>query len=143
MDVVLSQDALTWRVTGGTIDLLILGGPTPAAVAGQLAAAIGLPPLQPLWAFGLMNSKYGYASAAQTQRVLDSYEAARVPLEAWVSDSQYMADDAAFTWSPDFDRTAMRDFVARLQVEAIKISWSGKKRCYDNILVERLWRTVK
>ncbi|MFY8147811.1 MAG: integrase core domain-containing protein [Prochlorococcaceae cyanobacterium] len=27
--------------------------------------------------------------------------------------------------------------------EKIKISWSGRKCCYDNILVERLWRTVK
>ena len=35
------------------------------------------------------------------------------------------------------------EFVARLQGEKIKISWSGRKRCYDNILVERLWRTVK
>jgi putative transposase len=35
------------------------------------------------------------------------------------------------------------DFVGRLQAEGIKISWSGRKRCYDNILVERLWRTVK
>lgn len=35
------------------------------------------------------------------------------------------------------------DFVARLQAEAIKISWSGRKRCHDNILVERLWRTVR
>ncbi len=34
-------------------------------------------------------------------------------------------------------------FVARLQAEEIKISWSGRKRCYDNILVERLWRTVR
>jgi putative transposase len=34
-------------------------------------------------------------------------------------------------------------FVARLQTEKIKISWSGRKRCYDNILVERLWRTIK
>ena len=34
-------------------------------------------------------------------------------------------------------------FVARLQAEKIKISWSGRKRCYDNILVERLWGTVK
>ena len=31
----------------------------------------------------------------------------------------------------------------RLQAEAIKISWSGRRRCYDNILIERLWRTVK
>ena len=35
------------------------------------------------------------------------------------------------------------DFVARLQAEKIKIRWSGRKRCYDHILVERLWRTVK
>jgi putative transposase len=34
------------------------------------------------------------------------------------------------------------DFVARLHAEEIKISWSGRKRCYDNILEERLWRTV-
>jgi putative transposase len=33
--------------------------------------------------------------------------------------------------------------VDRLQAEEIKISWSGRKRCYDNILVERLCRTVK
>ncbi len=33
--------------------------------------------------------------------------------------------------------------MARLQTEDIKISWSGRKRCYDNILVERLWRTLK
>jgi len=34
-------------------------------------------------------------------------------------------------------------FVGRLQQAEIKISWSGRKRCYDNILVERLWRTLK
>lgn len=35
------------------------------------------------------------------------------------------------------------EFVARLKAEEIKISWSGRKRCYNNILVERLWRTLK
>ena len=29
------------------------------------------------------------------------------------------------------------DFVARLQAEKIKISWSGRKHCYDNILMQR------
>ena len=32
------------------------------------------------------------------------------------------------------------DFVARLQAEEITISWSGRKRCDDNMLVARLWR---
>ena len=39
--------------------------------------------------------------------------------------------------------TSSSDFVARLQAEEIKISWSGRKRCYDNILVERLSRMIK
>jgi putative transposase len=33
--------------------------------------------------------------------------------------------------------------VVRLHAEEIKISWSGRKRCYDNILLEMLWRTGK
>jgi putative transposase len=33
--------------------------------------------------------------------------------------------------------------MARLRAEEIKISWSGRKRCHDNILAERLWRTIK
>jgi putative transposase len=33
--------------------------------------------------------------------------------------------------------------VAKLQAEEIKIGWSGRKRSYDNILVERFWQTVK
>ena len=34
-------------------------------------------------------------------------------------------------------------FVVRLKAEEIKISWSGRKRCEDVNLVERMWRTVK
>jgi len=33
--------------------------------------------------------------------------------------------------------------MGRLQGEGIKISWSDQKRCHDNILVERMWRTFK
>lgn len=35
------------------------------------------------------------------------------------------------------------DFVGRLRDDKIRISWSGRRRCYYNILVERLWRIVK
>jgi len=35
------------------------------------------------------------------------------------------------------------DLVAGLQAEEVKIRWPGRKRCYDNILVERLWRRLK
>ena len=35
------------------------------------------------------------------------------------------------------------DYVAKLQAEEIKISWSGRRLCYANKMVERLWRTLK
>lgn len=35
------------------------------------------------------------------------------------------------------------DFVGRLEQAKIRISMDGKGRCFDNIFVERLWRSVK
>lgn len=40
-------------------------------------------------------------------------------------------------------QSTLSHFVARLQAERIGISRSGGKRCYDNILLERLWKKVK
>ena len=35
------------------------------------------------------------------------------------------------------------DYMAKLQGESIRISWPGRRCCINNILFERLWRTVK
>ncbi len=35
------------------------------------------------------------------------------------------------------------DFIGILQKNQIQISMDGKGRCFDNIFVERLWRTIK
>ena len=35
------------------------------------------------------------------------------------------------------------EFLNRLKAAAIRISWDGRGRALDNILVERLWRSVK
>ncbi len=35
------------------------------------------------------------------------------------------------------------DFTNRLKAAAIRISWDGRGRAFDNIFVERLWRSVK
>jgi len=35
------------------------------------------------------------------------------------------------------------DFTGRLEEESIQISMDGRGRCFDNIMIERLWRSVK
>ena len=57
MEVVISEDRLSWRVTGGMIDLYIMMGPTPAAVLEQLTSIIGRPALPPLWSLGFHQCK--------------------------------------------------------------------------------------
>ncbi len=57
MEAVISQDTLSWRVTGGVIDLYILMGPSPAQVLEQLTSIIGRPALPPLWSLGFHQCK--------------------------------------------------------------------------------------
>lgn len=50
---------------------------------------------------------YGYGSVSQIVRVVESYMQARIPLETFVTDSQYMDNDQDFTFSADY---AVDDF---------------------------------
>lgn len=58
-------------------------------------------------------------------------------------------DSALHRGKPDIFNTdqgvqfTSSDFVGRLETEGIRVSMDGKGRCFDNIFVERLWRSVK
>eukprot|EP00884_Botryococcus_braunii_P003098 jgi/Botrbrau1/1278/Bobra.0163s0061.1 len=114
MDLVITPDALSWRVIGGQLDFYFLMGPTPLAVMEQLTSIIGRPFMPPYWSLGLMNSKYGIPSVEIIDRIVDSYRYANIPLETFVSDSQYMDGDQDFTLSPSYPLPAMKAFVDKL-----------------------------
>ena len=58
--------------------------------------------------------RYGYLSAQQCQGVVDGYASAGVPLETFVSDSQYMDRDQDFTLGDAFPLYEMQ---ARLTMD--------------------------
>jgi len=90
MDAVLRPDRLSFRATGGLLDVYVLGGPSPADVLAQLTSLVGRPAHPPLWAFGFHQSKYGYASVWEMGDVAANYTAARIPLEVMWGDIDYM-----------------------------------------------------
>ena len=58
MDVVLTNETASFRVTGGVLDLYFFMGPGPMQVLEQFTRLFGRPAMQPRWALGFHQSKY-------------------------------------------------------------------------------------
>ncbi len=57
MDAVLTNDTVSFRVTGGVLDLYFFMGPSPMEVMEQYTRLFGRPAMPPLWALGFHQSK--------------------------------------------------------------------------------------
>jgi alpha-glucosidase (family GH31 glycosyl hydrolase) len=115
MDVVLTQDALTARLTGGILDLSLFLGPSAADVVGQYTALVGRPALPPSWALGFHLCRWGYASVDAVRAAADRMWAEGLPQDAQWTDIDYMDGFRDFTFDPArFPETAVRGLVGDL-----------------------------
>ena len=111
MDVVLAEQSVTYRMTGGVVDLYLLLGPTPADVAAQYTELVGRPWLPPLWSLGFHTCRWGLENISYTRGMVDAYAAAEMPLDAVWHDIDYMSYYADFTFdSARFGTEQLRAF---------------------------------
>ena len=110
MDIVVANDTITYRVTGGIIDLSILLGPTPADVASQYTELVGRPHLPPMWALGWHTCRWGIPSVAYARDMVEAYRAGGFPLDVVWHDIDYMSYYFDFTF--DTQRFAAADLAA-------------------------------
>jgi lysosomal alpha-glucosidase len=68
--------ALTFRVTGGEIDLFVFVGGGPSEVLADYHALVGLPALPPLWGLGFHVCRWGYPSLGAAAAVRAELNAA-------------------------------------------------------------------
>jgi alpha-glucosidase (family GH31 glycosyl hydrolase) len=115
MDIVITEDRLSFRMTGGIVDLFIFLGPSPLDVMDQLTARFGRPAVPPKFAFGWHQSKYGYQSVWELQQVVEAYREENIPLEVMWSDIDHMDGRRDFTLDPvNYPLTEMQQFIANL-----------------------------
>lgn len=81
MDVIVSPNALTYKVIGGVFDFYFFIGPTPDQVVEQYMEVIGTPHMPVYWALGFHQSKYGYPNIQYVEQVVANYSAANIPLD--------------------------------------------------------------
>ncbi|XP_049714936.1 lysosomal alpha-glucosidase isoform X1 [Elephas maximus indicus] len=112
MDVVLQPSpALSWRTTGGILDMYVFLGPEPKSVVQQYLAVIGHPSMPPYWALGFHLCRWGYSSTAIVRQVVENMTRANFPLDVQWNDLDYMDARRDFT----FNKHGFEDFPAMVQ----------------------------
>eukprot|EP01134_Creolimax_fragrantissima_P008464 CFRG8464T1 len=112
MDVVLEEETLTYKVTGGILDLYFVLGPTFESATHQYANIIGKPHLPPFWGLGYHQSRWGYKNVDMLRETIQRFRLAGIPLDVIWSDIDYMEQKKSWSWSKEnFTKSAIQSFV--------------------------------
>ncbi len=113
-------DTAVITVESGEFDLYILEESTLTEVARAFRRLTGRSYLPPRWAFGYIQSRWGYASETEARTVAEEHRKREIPLDGLCLDIDYMEDFKNFTWKrdafPDLNR-----FSADMKQEHIRL----------------------
>ncbi len=85
----------------GNLDLYIIEEDSLCGIARAFRRLTGRSYLPPRWAFGYIQSRWGYASEQEIRAVTEEHRKRHIPLDAVCMDIDYMVDFRNFTWKPD------------------------------------------
>ena len=85
----------------GCLDVYLIGEETLPGIARAFRELTGRSYLPPRWAFGYIQSRWGYASEEEIRAVVSAHRDRHIPLDAVCLDIDYMVDFKNFTWKPD------------------------------------------
>ena len=82
----------------GDLNLYILEGDSLKAIAREFRQLTGRSYIPPRWAFGYIQSRWGYAGEAEAREVIREHRKRHIPLDGLCLDIDYMDDFKNFTW---------------------------------------------
>ena len=85
----------------GSVDVYLIEEESPAAAARAFRRLTGRSYLPPRWAFGYIQSRWGYASETEIRTVAAEHRKRHIPLDAVCLDIDYMEGFRNFTWKKD------------------------------------------
>ena len=99
---------------GGIINYFITFGDTPEEALIQIHNIIGRPTLPPYWAFGWHQSRWGYKTTRDLEKVLENYKKYDIPLESIWADLDLLDNNKNFILSSGHSLTPK--FVDKLHI---------------------------
>lgn len=104
---------------GGVGDMSIMTGSTPDEVIAKYQSIVGKPVLQPQWALGWHQSKYGYNDTQEMRDSMKRYLDFELPIDAQWADIDIMENFKTFT--VDQDKFGdLGDFIDELHGQGVK-----------------------
>lgn len=114
------KDVMTIEVDEADYDLYIIEGKSPLEIIGEFRKIIGESYIAPKWAFGYIQSRWGYINEEDVREVVSGHRDNHLPLDGICMDIDYMTRYEDFTINeerfPDF-----ADFVAEMKHDNIHL----------------------
>ena len=90
------EHAVTWISPGTSADLYLMPAPTLKDAAKNYAQLTGYAPVPPRWAFGYLQSRWGWADRAYIENTLTQFLKLKLPVDAFIYDFEW------YTRKPDY-----------------------------------------
>lgn len=93
------RDTAVITSENGDFDLYILEENTLTELVREFRELIGPSYVPPKWAFGYIQSRWGYASEKEIRNIVEEHRKRHIPLDGVCMDIDYMVDYKDFTWN--------------------------------------------
>jgi alpha-glucosidase len=139
---------ITWKFPGKAADLYIWPAKTMYDAERGLITLTGRPKLPPKWAFGYMQSRWGWKDSTDIADVLNKFRTHNLPVDAFIFDFEWFTKDADysvqkegkagytdFTFNPKLFPNPAKQ-IAEYNKQGVKFIGIRKPRLGNNILLD-------
>jgi len=90
----------SYRASGGELSYFLIAGPTIREQLEKYTWLTGRQPLPPRWAFGFIQSKYGYKNDVEAYTMVQTMRQKQIPCDAMVLDLYWFNAMGDISWKP-------------------------------------------
>lgn len=93
-------ESVTWTFPGEMADLYLMPSATLKDAAENYARLTGYAPVPPRWAFGYLQSRWGWANRAYIEQTLAKFHDLQLPVDAFIFDFEWYTPTPDYTLPP-------------------------------------------
>ncbi len=90
----------TYSAAGGELSYYFISDPTYQGILSDYTWLTGRAPLLPRWAYGYIQSKFGYRDSQDAEQTIERFRTDSIPADAIVFDLYWFRDMGDLDWNP-------------------------------------------